>query len=538
MAQAEIGSVAGRAPPAATSCAATACPPGSGTGSTLVTLVIMLMSGLMIFNAHPRLYWGQYGANYDPAWLEIGSADGRGFLRLGDVSVATTGVLGVSQRRRAGAAPRLPGLGDDPLELRPRAGAALAPGLRLGVCRRHRRLPARRASSTAISAATCCRRGDELRPRHIWQDIKRPRPAALPHGRGGAALQHPAEARLPAACCCVLIPLMVLTGLTMSPGMDATWPWLLDLFGGRQSARSIHFIAAGLIVVFIVVHLADGDPRRPVQRDPLDDHRPLPPAEGEAVMARLVTRRGLLRTAGLAAPALLLGGCDWLGASPSFRDIVLGSGEWLSYRVQRLIGSRRAGARVRSRPRCRRSSAPTATPGRARRRGGAMRETGFADWRLRVDGLVERPRDFSLAELRAMPARTQITRHDCVEGWSAIGKWTGVPLGAGARAGRLRPEARYIVFHCADDFRGTPYYESIDLVDAFHPQTILAWGMNDADLPSATARRCGSGSSGSSATSTPSSSCASRRWRASPRHRARQGRLLGGRAGYDWYAGI
>jgi DMSO/TMAO reductase YedYZ molybdopterin-dependent catalytic subunit len=110
-------------------------------------------------------------------------------------------------------------------------------------------------------------------------------------------------------------------------------------------------------------------------------------------------------------------------------------------------------------------------------------ETGFADWRLEVSGLVAAPAGFSLAELKAMPARSQITRHDCVEGWSAIGKWTGVPLGTVLDKVGLAPEARYIVFRCADDFRGVPYYESIDLVDAFHPQTILAYGMNDGDLP-------------------------------------------------------
>jgi DMSO/TMAO reductase YedYZ molybdopterin-dependent catalytic subunit len=114
-------------------------------------------------------------------------------------------------------------------------------------------------------------------------------------------------------------------------------------------------------------------------------------------------------------------------------------------------------------------------------------EEGFASWRLTVDGLVERPRSWSLAELKALPARSQITRHDCVEGWSAIGKWRGPKLGDLLGAARLRPEARYIVLHCADDFAvglsRAGYYESIDLVDAFHPQTILAWGMNDQDLP-------------------------------------------------------
>ena len=78
--------------------------------------------------------------------------------------------------------------------------------------------------------------------------------------------------------------------------------------------------------------------------------------------------------------------------------------------------------------------------------------------------------------------RTQITRHDCVEGWSAIGQWTGIPLGLILRHVGPSSNARFIVFHCADDFDGTPYYESIDLVDAFHPQTILAWGMNGQPL--------------------------------------------------------
>ena len=110
---------------------------------------------------------------------------------------------------------------------------------------------------------------------------------------------------------------------------------------------------------------------------------------------------------------------------------------------------------------------------------------GFADWRLKIDGLVERPAELTLAELRKMPARTQITRHDCVEGWSAIGKWTGAQLGPLLQSVGLKPEARYIVFHCADELgrRGDLYYESIDLIDAFHPQTILAYDMNGAALP-------------------------------------------------------
>jgi DMSO/TMAO reductase YedYZ molybdopterin-dependent catalytic subunit len=195
-----------------------------------------------------------------------------------------------------------------------------------------------------------------------------------------------------------------------------------------------------------------------------------------------ITRRGLIRGAGLAAPAVLLSGCDWLGQSPQFRDLVLGTGEWLSYRVQRLIGGQALA----------REFDPSQMSPDFRTNGNTSgsseawlrhAETGFADWRLEVGGMVEAPGSFSLAELRAMPARSQITRHDCVEGWSAIGKWTGVPLSHLLGQAGLKPEARYIVFRCADTFRGTPYYESIDLVDALHPQTILAYGMNDGPLP-------------------------------------------------------
>ena len=108
---------------------------------------------------------------------------------------------------------------------------------------------------------------------------------------------------------------------------------------------------------------------------------------------------------------------------------------------------------------------------------------GFADWTLAVRGLVERELELSLDQLRALPQRTQITRHDCVEGWSAIGQWTGPQLGGVLDQAGLRDDARYIVFHCADDFAGVPYYESIDLIDAFHPQTIVAHSLNGAPLP-------------------------------------------------------
>lgn len=113
----------------------------------------------------------------------------------------------------------------------------------------------------------------------------------------------------------------------------------------------------------------------------------------------------------------------------------------------------------------------------------ALWRKGFADWRLRVDGEVDSPLSLSLSQLRTLPHREQITRHDCVEGWSAIGKWRGVPLKTLLDGAKLRQSARYIVFHCADTMgNGSGYYESIDLVDAFHPQTILAFALNDHPL--------------------------------------------------------
>ena len=109
----------------------------------------------------------------------------------------------------------------------------------------------------------------------------------------------------------------------------------------------------------------------------------------------------------------------------------------------------------------------------------------FADYRLQVGGLVATPLSLSLDEIRALPSRTQITRHDCVEGWSAIGKWKGARLSALLQKAQPTSAAKYVVFRCVDslDASGSPYYESIDMDDAYHEQTLLAYELNDAVLP-------------------------------------------------------
>lgn len=196
----------------------------------------------------------------------------------------------------------------------------------------------------------------------------------------------------------------------------------------------------------------------------------------------LLPRRRFLAGLGASTGGLLLAGCDALNANQGFRS-VLSVGEKLHYASQRAItGDNELAREFRPDQMSRVFRANGSTdPQEAEYR--AHVASGFANWRLRVGGMVERPLSLSLDQLMALPVREQITRHDCVEGWSAIGKWAGPQLKTLLDAARLQPSARYIVFHCADVYRGAPYYESIDLVDAFHPQTILAWRMNDVQLP-------------------------------------------------------
>ncbi len=214
-----------------------------------LSVVVMLMSGLMIFNAHPRLYWGQYGANQETPWLEIGSESGAGFLKLGPATIPTTGVLGISH----GEERAFPGLITIPTSY-DLAGARqwhfafawllVIPGLLFWIWGFVSRHIQRDLAPTTV----------ELRPRNLWRDIKDH--ARLRFHTGAAARRYNILQKLSyVGVIFGLLPAMVLTGLTMSPGMDAAWPWLLDLFGGRQSARSIHFICCSLLVGFIIIHL-------------------------------------------------------------------------------------------------------------------------------------------------------------------------------------------------------------------------------------------------------------------------------------------
>jgi Ni/Fe-hydrogenase b-type cytochrome subunit len=221
-----------------------------------LSIVILLMSGLMIFNAHPRLYWGKYGANADQPWLNIGNTtDNRGVVIIGQhIEIPTTGVLGRWKDQQGRIVTRafpywmtLPSRYS--LSGARRWHFLAAWVLALGglvyviasLINRHFRrdiVPTR----------------DEIRPRHIWHDIKDHARLRFPTGEA-AARYNILQKSSYGIVIFGLIPLMILTGLTMGPGFNAAFPQLLDLFGGRQSARSIHFLCAFGLAIFILVHL-------------------------------------------------------------------------------------------------------------------------------------------------------------------------------------------------------------------------------------------------------------------------------------------
>lgn len=197
-----------------------------------------------------------------------------------------------------------------------------------------------------------------------------------------------------------------------------------------------------------------------------------------------ISRRNFIfRTLG-AIPVLFLAGCDRLSQSDWFPR-VLASAEKLTYRAQRLVTSRNAMAKEFGEADLSPVFRSNGTDNPDSPEYQALVANEFINWRLEVTGLVEHPGNFSLAELHSLPARTQITRHDCVEGWSAIGKWKGVRLSTVLERVKPLPNARYVMFYCADpmDEDGKKYYESVDMEDAYHPQTILAYELNDKPLP-------------------------------------------------------
>ena len=201
----------------------------------------------------------------------------------------------------------------------------------------------------------------------------------------------------------------------------------------------------------------------------------------------MLNRRGLL----LGAAALGMSGCkvlDGANEKDSALRNAFESVSGLTYRAQRLLGGGHTLAPEYAEADIRQGQRPNGSVDPDGEDYLALTEAGFTGYNLTVTGLVEKPLTIPLAQLKAMPSKTQITRHDCVEGWSCIAKWSGVPLASVLNEARPKVNARFAVFHCYDTLERSlsgevKYYESIDLIDAYHPQTILAYGLNGADLP-------------------------------------------------------
>ncbi|RUO99846.1 molybdopterin-binding protein [Hyphomicrobium sp.] len=206
--------------------------------------------------------------------------------------------------------------------------------------------------------------------------------------------------------------------------------------------------------------------------------------------ARIITRRAAI-VAGFGAAGYLVANTNALTLNPAMAKIFEAVEDWTRISQRALLNADRLAPEYR----------PSDISPVFKANGtlnpntdvyNAHAAANFSDWRLNITGLVSNPMSLSLADIRRLPARTQITKHDCVEGWTAIGMWTGVQLGLLLKAAGMSPQARYVVFHCADNLSGEPakggeqspgqYYESIDLKDAFHPQTLIAYALNGNPL--------------------------------------------------------
>ncbi|MDB5615259.1 MAG: molybdopterin-dependent oxidoreductase [Devosia sp.] len=208
-------------------------------------------------------------------------------------------------------------------------------------------------------------------------------------------------------------------------------------------------------------------------------------------MSGLITRRNFLRGSAVAGSGLILAGCDqfdFLADKSGVARQVMERANVLTYTAQRALIGEQTLAREYAASEIRQGQRPNGSVDPSTPEYTFLKMQDFASYKLTIKGMVDREVSFSLDELRNMPARSQITRHDCVEGWSCIAKWTGTQLGPLLDMAGVKSTARYAVYHCYDNIQRTLsgdilYYTSSDLIDAYHPQSILSYGLNDQVLP-------------------------------------------------------
>jgi DMSO/TMAO reductase YedYZ molybdopterin-dependent catalytic subunit/thiosulfate reductase cytochrome b subunit len=407
-----------------------------------LSFAVLVLSGLAILLAHPRLYWGEAGAVGGPSLIDLPlpfvlkvpiRGPGRYLHFLAAWAILLTGLV------------------------------YLATGFLSRHFRRHL-LPTREQLS--LGAVGRVIRGHLRFERSNDADL---------------ATYNVVQRLSYLAVVFLVAPLVLWTGLAMSPAVTSVLPFLATAFGGQQSARTVHFFLACSLVLFLFVHVAlvslTGFRNR--MRAMITGRGP---GAADTVVTPGLSRRGVIK-AGLGAVAgvgvfgVALKWADRCGLIPANHRGVYGLSETLTYAGQRLLTKLPSMAREFDRSRI---SKVIPVNGEAPKSELYQRllAGGFADWRLQVDGLVDRPSSFSLAELKGFPVRSQITHQACEEGWSFIAEWTGVPLSYVLEHVGIRPQARYVYFFALDD-----WWDSIDMDDALHPQTVLAHGMNGGELP-------------------------------------------------------
>lgn len=409
--------------------------------TSALSFLVLVLSGIAILLAHPRLYWGEVGAVGGPSLIDLPlpfvlelpiRGPGRYLHFLAAWVIVFTGLVYVAR----------------------------------GLVARHFRnlLPAR--DQLAFGAIGRVIRG------HLR--FERSNEAEF-------ATYNVLQRLSYTTVVFVVIPLMIWTGLAMSPAVTSVFPSLVTALGGQQTARTVHFFVACTLVLFLVVHVAmvwlTGFRRRMramiTGRGPTETH-----AIARAGLSRReVIKAGLGALAGVGAFGVVFRVADRYGLIPANHHGIYGLSETLTYAGQRLLTKLPSMAREFDRSQISQVApvngrAPTTEPYQQLMAG------GFADWRLQIEGMVARPSSLSLAELKSFPQRSQITHQACEEGWSFIAEWTGVPLSHVLEHVGIHPDARYVFVFAFDG-----WWDSIDMDDALHPQTLLTYAMNGPELP-------------------------------------------------------